>query len=222
MATLFPPRLAHSLRQGAVLIATAVLMSTAAHAVPDAQFQTGFSAFMQAQKGDSAALDKALDAFTTMLQAEPANPVAMAYAGAATTLQATNTMLPWKKMRYSEDGLALLDKSLAALNPSHNAVVQNHVPGTLEVRFVAANTFLAVPSFMNRNARGAKLLDEVLANPLFAQAPLEFRGAVWMRAADLAVSQSRNADARKYLNEVVSNKAAQADVARAKLNGLAP
>ena len=32
------------------------------------------------------------------------------------------------------------------------------VPGVLEVKLVAASTFLAVPSFMQRSARGAKLL----------------------------------------------------------------
>ncbi len=205
----------------ALVVATAVLWVGAVSAAPDAQFQVGFSAFVQAQKGDSAALSKSVEAFTTMSLAEPGNPVVMAYAGAATTMQATTTMLPWKKMRYSEDGLALLDKALATLTPAHNAVVQNNVPGALDVRFVAANTFLAVPGFMNRGARGAKLLDEIVASPLLAQSPLEFRGAVWMRAAELAKSQNRATDARKWLNEVVTNKAPQAEAAQVQLKTLA-
>jgi hypothetical protein len=89
------------------------------------------------------------------------------------------------------------------------------------VRFVAASTFLAVPGFMNRGARGAKLLDEIVASPLLAQSPLEFRGAVWMRAAELAKSQNRATDARKWLNEVVTNKAPQAEAAQAQLKTLA-
>ena len=204
-----------------VFIVAVALWGGVASAAPDAQFQAGFSAFVQAQKGDSAALSKSVEAFTTMLQAEPGTPVLMAYAGAATTLQATTTMLPWKKMRYSEDGLALLDKALATLTPAHNAVVQNNVPGALDVRFVAASTFLAVPGFMNRGARGAKLIDEIVASPLLAQSPLEFRGAVWMLAAELAKSQNRAADVRKWLNEVVTNKAPQAEAAQAQLKTLA-
>jgi hypothetical protein len=204
-----------------VFIVAVALWGGVASAAPDAQFQVGFAAFVQAQKGDSAALSKSVDAFTTMLQAEPGNPVLMAYTGAATTMQATTTMLPWKKMRYSEDGLAMLDKSLATLTPAHNAVVQNNVPGALDVRFVAASTFLAVPGFMNRGARGAKLLDEIVASPLLAQSPLEFRGAVWMRAAELAKNQNRTADVRKWLNEVVTNKAPQAEAAQVQLKTLA-
>ncbi|QDL55024.1 hypothetical protein [Rhodoferax aquaticus] len=214
--------LGRNLKPAALLLTAAMLMGASAHAAPQEQFQAGFAAYMQGQKGDSAAIDKAVAAFTAMLQAEPANPVLMAYAGSATTLQATTTMLPWKKMRYSEDGLAMLDKSLATLTPAHNAVMQHDLPGALDVRFIAANTFLAVPGFMNRAARGAKLLDEVVASPLLAQSPLEFRGAVWMRAAALAQTQSRPADARKFLTEVVNSKAPQADAASAQLKTLAP
>lgn len=43
------------------------------------------------------------------------------------------------------------------LTPAHNALLHQEVPAVLEVRFAAANTFLAVPGFMNRVARGAKL-----------------------------------------------------------------
>jgi hypothetical protein len=100
-------------------------------------------------------------------------------------MRARTTMLPWKKMGYAEDGMAQIDKALALLKPEHNAVVHNGTPGVLEARFVAANTFLAVPGFMNRSARGAKLLEDVLTSPLFAQAPEGFQKVVRQRAAQL-------------------------------------
>lgn len=166
-------------------MAVALLLSSTAHAVPEEQFQGAFAQFTQAQTGDSGAIGKAAEAFGGLSSTEPGNPVLMAYAGAATTMRATTTWLPWKKMGYAEDGLALLDKALALLTPAHNAVVQNSTPGVLEVRFVAANTFLAVPGFMNRGARGVKLLDAVLTSPLLAQAPPGFQNAVRQRAAQL-------------------------------------
>jgi len=190
-------------------------------AAPDAAFDSAFRHFIVASGGDKSAVDSAADEFDALLKAEPANPVLMAYTGAATTLRATTTMLPWKKMGYAEDGLALLDKSLAMLTPAHDARVQHGTPGSLEVRFVAANAFLGVPPFMNRAARGAKLLDEVLASPLFATAPLPFQGNVWMRAAALATKEQRTADALRYLNEVIARNAPQADKARALLKGAA-
>jgi hypothetical protein len=96
---------------------------------------------------------------------------------------------------------------------------QHGTPGSLEVRFVAANTFLAMPGFMNRSARGAKLLSEVLASPLFAAAPLPFQGTVWMLAAAQAAKEKRTDDALHYWNEVIGRNAPQADKARALLKG---
>lgn len=173
------------LRPQLLSIAVVAALGASAYAAPEAQFQGAFAHFTQAQTGDSAAIEKAADEFAALLRTEPTNPVLMAYAGAALSMRATTTMLPWKKMSYAEDGMAMIDKALAMLAPAHNAVVQNGTPGALEARFVAANTFLAVPSFMNRAERGAKLLNDVLTSPLLAQAPEGFQTAVRQRAAQL-------------------------------------
>ena len=60
----------------------------------------------------------------------------------------------------------------------------------------------AVPGFMNRAARGAKLLGDVLASPLLAGAPLEFKGDVWLVAAKLAVNDKRPDDVRAQLKAI--------------------
>jgi tetratricopeptide (TPR) repeat protein len=200
--------------------AATLLLATAAHAMDQGQFQDARALFIQAQAGDTAATEKAADAFGALLRTEPDNPVLMAYAGASTAMRASTTMLPWKKMNYAEDGLAMIDKALAMLTPAHNAVLQNRTPAALEVRFVAASTFLAVPGFMNRGVRGTTLLTEVLDSPLFAQAPLGFQGAVWLRSGKLAQADKRTDDARKYFNEVIKHNAPQADAARAQLSAL--
>jgi hypothetical protein len=145
----------------------------------------------------------------------------MAYAGAATSMKATTTWLPWKKMSYAEDGLAMLDKALALLTAAHNAPLQHDTPAVLEVRFVAANTFLAVPGFMNRGARGARLLNDVLTSPLLLASPLQFRADVWLAGARLAASEKRPEEARKYLNLVIESKAPQMEAARSQLKALA-
>lgn len=162
-----------------VVAALLLAVAQAALAVPGARFDAAFEMFSKAQAGDASATDKAAEAFATLLKSEPINPVVMAYAGAATAKRANTTWFPWKKMGFAEDGLALLDKSLAMLTAAHNAALQHEVPAALEVRFVVANTFLAVPGFMNRGPRGAKLLQTVLDSPLLATSALAFRVAVW-------------------------------------------
>ncbi len=204
------------------IVLAGALAGGAAYAVaPEAAFESAFQTFNAALAGNESAIDKAADAFNALLAADPTNPVLMAYAGAATTMKAGATMLPWKKMSYADDGLAQIDKALAMLTPASDAPIQHGTPGTLEVKFTAANTFLAVPGFLNRGARGAKLLSEVLASPLFAGSPLGFKGDVWMRAAQLAGKEKREEDAKKFLNEIIAQKAPQADAARAKLKELA-
>ena len=209
----------HRLCQAAV-VASLVCLTGAALAVPEAQFQAAFQQFLKASAGDSDAIDHAAEAFSGLLQSEPANPVLLAYTGAATAMKSATTMLPWKKMSYAEDGLAQLDKALAILSPAHDATVQNGTPGVLEVKFVAANTFLAVPSFMNRHERGAKLLGEVLAHPLFATAPLGSKGSVWLKAANEASKANDTVEAKRYLEMIVQQQAPQAPKAQTLLKGL--
>ena len=201
-------------------LAAALAFAANAWAVPEAQFAPAFEAFSQARSGNGTAIDKSVASFTALLAAEPGNPVLLAYLGASTAMQSNTTWLPWKKMNYAEDGLAMLDKALALLTPAHNAALQHAVPAVLEVRFTAANTFLAVPGFMNRSARGAGLLAEVTASPLLAAAPMAFRGDVWLVAAEQAVKEKRIVVARRFLNDIVKNSAPQAATARARLNDL--
>jgi tetratricopeptide (TPR) repeat protein len=203
------------------IVAAALAAGSALAAAPEAAFESAFQTFNAALAGNDSAIDKAADAFNALLAADPTNPVLMVYAGAATSMKANTTMLPWKKMAYSDEGLAQIDKALAMLTPANDAPIQHGTSGTLEVKFTAANTFLAVPGFMNRGARGAKLLNDVLASPLFASSPLGFKGAVWLRAAQLAIKEQRTDDAKKFLNEIIAQNAPQADAAKARLKELA-
>jgi len=221
MSHRFNPKTLQQTVVATVLVLAVLAAASQVRAAPQPAFQSAFQLFSQASAGDISAIDKAADEFASLLKAEPANPVLMAYAGASEAMKANNTALPWKKMGYAEDGLALVDKSLALLTPAHDTALQHGTPGSLEVRFVAANTFLAMPGFMNRGARGGKLLDDVLASPLFAAAPLPFQGTVWMLAASQATKDKRVEDAQRFLNEVISRNAPQADKARAVLKGAA-
>ncbi len=176
-----------------VVTALAAVLSFAVQATPEGAFEDAAALFMKANGGDSAAVDKAADAFEVLLKAEPADPLIMAYAGASMAMRSRTTVLPWKKMSYAEDGLAMQDKALALLTAAHDSATRRNVPVALETRYVVANTFLAVPGFMNRGARGAKLLAEVQAAPAFETAPAGFRNQVLARAAALAQVQAKAA-----------------------------
>lgn len=180
-----------------------------------------FQAALQQLISPTGSKELAAESFSALLKKEPGNPLLMAYAGSATSSLATTTFLPWKKMSYAEEGMALLDKALQLVAASDGSAMHGTTSVVLEVKFTALNTFLAVPGFMNRGARGEKLLSEVLAHAQFEQAALGFRGAVWMRAARLALEQKRSEDAKRFLNAVIHHAAPQAEAAKAMLKGVA-
>jgi hypothetical protein len=193
-----------------------------AQAADAASFDAAVGEFQRANSGVDSAIETAAERFGALLTAEPADPVLLAYSGAAMALRARSTLLPWKKMSHAEDGLAQLDKALALLTPTHDATGYRGTPASLEARFTAASVFLALPGLFNRHARGAKLLDEVSSSPLLANASLSFRGAVWYRAGTEALAASRPDDARRLLQQVIVSGAPQADRAQAKLEEIAP
>ena len=90
----------------------------------------------------------------------------------------------------------------------------------VETRFVAARTFLAVPSMFNRELRGQRLLDEARAHPAWAQAPARFQAQVWWAAAQQSLKAGRKSEARQLLQQVVAVDGPQAGDARALLKEL--
>ncbi|HVO05729.1 MAG TPA: hypothetical protein VMT83_03005 [Burkholderiaceae bacterium] len=205
---------------GAFAAAWLTLAAPAACAANTAGFEAAFATFQRAAAGDDGAIEPAATQFAGLSQAEPADPLLLAYSGAATAMRARAAVLPWKKMSLADEGLARIDKALAMLQPGHDAQLHRGTPTALETRFVAANTFLGMPAMFNRGARGRSLLEQVLASPQFAASPLSFRGTVWLRAGIAAAADNRPIDARRWFEQVVSSGAPQAGAAQAKLKEL--
>ncbi|MBI3154281.1 MAG: hypothetical protein HYZ20_02635 [Burkholderiales bacterium] len=200
-----------------LLIAAAPVPATAADAPT---FAAAMTTFDRALGGDEAAIESAAERLSGLSAAEPADPVLRAYAGAATALRARTTLWPWRKMSRAEDGLALLDKALAQLTPAHDAARYRGVPASLEARFTAAGTFLALPAMFNRHERGRRLLQDVASSPLLDSAPLPFKGAVWLRAGQEALKSDDKAAARDWLHKLARSGAPQAADAQARLKDL--
>src|SRR6185369_2181547 len=113
--------------------ATLLTAGPALAATPEAAYEAAFQQFQQASAGsDTKAIEAAAEQFGQLAATSPADPVLLAYSGAATTMRAATTMLPMRKLSYAEDGLAQLDKALALLKPEHDAPLHHNVPASLE------------------------------------------------------------------------------------------
>ena len=169
----------------AALLAAGIAAAQAPTASP-APFADAFKTFQQAQGGDSSRIEAAIAAFDTLARAEPQQPLYTVYLGSALGLKAADALMPWNKVKYSEQGLDHLDRALAALKPDHDRQLVRGVPVGLETRLVAASMFVKLPDgIFHRRAAGMKLLDELLGHPALASAPAGFR-AVVQKTADAA------------------------------------
>lgn len=201
-------------------LTSALLASASAQTPPVPAVEAAILAFRTAPAADSGATTRSAETLQQLLAQHPGDPRLLAYAGAATARLSRTTLLPWKKMRHAEDGLAQLDKALALIRPEHEQAPAGGVPPALETRLVAANTFLAVPGMFNRGARGEKLLTELLNLPTLATTPAAFRSAVFFLAGEHARQTDRPAEARRHYERVIGLKELEADAARAALAGL--
>lgn len=213
-----PPR--RSLRRFLMLALTSALLASAsAQTPPVPAVEAAILGFRTAPAADSGAITRSAETLQQLVRQHPGDPRLLAYAGAATSRLASTTLLPWRKMRHAEDGLAQLDKALALIRPEHEQAAGG-VPPALETRLVAANTFLAVPAMFNRGARGEKLLAELLNLPTLATTPAAFRSAVFFLAGEHARQTDRPAEARRHYERVIALRGLEADAARSALAGL--
>ncbi len=88
--------------------------------------------------GSEEAVLKAEIYLEKLLRLEPGNGLAMVYLGSVITMKARDTILPWKKWDYMQNGFKMID----------NGVKTD--PGNVEVRLMRAIHSVSVPSFFNR------------------------------------------------------------------------
>lgn len=203
------------------LVATAAIVtSPPTQAAGTATYETAFAQFQVVLHGQPDGAEEAAVRWREVSAAQPTDPVPRAYVGASTALMARSTLLPWRKMTYTEDGLALIDKALAMLTPAHDAPGHRGVPSSLETRFVAATTFLGLPAMFNRQERGAALMKDLANSPLLATSPAEFRATVWLAAGDAAAKDKRVDEARQWFQKAATSGTSQAAAAQARLGAL--
>ncbi|MCV5656233.1 hypothetical protein OFN54_33340, partial [Escherichia coli] len=68
--------------------------------------------FNQAAQGDTGLVDTVHDELSQLVQKQGATPVTLVYLGSSETLQGRDAFMPWNKMKFTERGLATIQKGL--------------------------------------------------------------------------------------------------------------
>jgi len=146
-----------------------------AQAAGDTAFEVALAHFNRARQGDADQVEAAIAAFQAAPTDPALQPLYSAYLGSAYALKAKAAWMPWKKLKFSEQGLDHIDSALAALRSEHDRLLVRGTPASLMTRMVAAATFVALPDgIFHRRAAGKSLLAEMRRSPLLASAPAGF------------------------------------------------
>jgi tetratricopeptide (TPR) repeat protein len=146
-------------------------------------------------QGDSAAGRQATKDFQSLLAAHPHNPVLMAYSGSLTLLKAAHTWAFWNKQSLAQQGLAEMDKAVAA------------DPGNLEARFIRGASCWHLPFFFHRRQQAERDLTFVAVRakqavqhgqlpPQLGAAALDYYGKILTRLNQPAKAQQAFREAR--------------------------
>ncbi|MDH4273442.1 MAG: hypothetical protein OEW08_00235 [Gammaproteobacteria bacterium] len=167
----------------------------------DAAYKDAIATFTQAAGGNTDAVEKALPMFQEIDQHYPNHPAVLAHIGSLTTMMARDSLLPWNKIRYAENGLDIIDHALElAANNTDTTMIRN-VPESLDVKLTAASTFSRMPRFFNRWGQAERLYQAIVDAARFADLPAEFRATVWLGRAQHANQRGNNDLYLAYLRE---------------------
>ncbi|MCG7495320.1 hypothetical protein MHO82_00415 [Vibrio sp. Of7-15] len=161
------------------------------------------SLYHQAAQGNTNAIDVVYNRLTQHLKEHGPTPLTLIYLGSTETLQGRNAWMPWTKLRYTEHGLARMNKALDLLNQQATPVTQQiQINGLYEshlVKAVAGTTFTSVPDFFNHFERGYELYLDLLEDTAFQQSQFEATAWVYLYAIQSALYINDKHQASQWL-----------------------
>ncbi len=161
-----------------------------------AEYQAGL-------RGDAGANGRAMDQLGTLVKQDPADALAAAYLGASETAHALYVERPWAKLKFSERGLARLEKALHMLSKDDLKSVPGQLSVHDRVETTAGCTFVAVPPMFHRFYEGYSLLQKLVASKSFAEAGDRHQAHAYLCAAEAAVAAKDRQKAKAYIADLI-------------------
>lgn len=187
-----------------LLLSTALLtsvISPAALANPD---QSLINQYNLAAAGESGLVDNVFGQLNALIEREGAKPLSLVYLGSTQTLQGRDAFLPWNKMKFTEEGLATINKGLGMLHTlppslSEQQRIQGLPEGYL-ARAIAATTYTSLPDMFNHFDRGYELYLELFSEPEFHSQPFAATSWIYRYAIQAALRAEDLPQAKAWLS----------------------
>ncbi|RBM27542.1 hypothetical protein [Vibrio tarriae] len=174
--------------------------------------------YNQAAQGDEKLVEPLYADLEKLVAQEGATALSLVYLGSTRTLMGRDAFLPWKKMRYSEEGLAMIEKGLSLLsaNTSNSEEIRNGLPVQMLAMAVAAATYTSMPDMFNHFERGYDLYLNLLADPQFQTQPFAATAWIYRLAIVAALRANDEAQARLWLEAMQQADAQHPDTQQAQ------
>ncbi|EEY99542.1 conserved hypothetical protein [Vibrio sp. RC586] len=174
--------------------------------------------YNQAAQGDEKLVEPLYADLEKLAKQEGAMPLTLVYLGSTRTLMGRDAFLPWKKMRYSEEGLATIEKGLSLLSDdaANSQERRNGLPTQMLAIAVAAATYTAMPDMFNHFERGYDLYLNLLADPTFQAQPFAATAWIYRLAIAAALRAKDPEQARLWLETMQQADANHPDTQQAQ------
>nr|WP_233419665.1 hypothetical protein [Vibrio metoecus] len=174
--------------------------------------------YNQAAQGDETLVEPLYADLEKLVEQEGATPLSLVYLGSTRTLMGRDAFLPWKKMRYSEEGLSTIEKGLSLLSDdtANSVLRRNGLPVAMLAVAVAAATYTAMPDLFNHFERGYDLYLNLLADPQFQAQPFAATAWIYRLAIVAALRAKDQAQAKQWLETMQQADAQHPDTQQAQ------
>ena len=193
-----------------LLIMSTTFFVSFAGAADTPQWTAVAAAYSSAQtKGDSGAIEDALDLATKYVEQHPGDGRAMTYRGSLAAMKARESYLPWRKLGSLNQGVDWMDEGVGAI------VASKASAGTgleIEVRMVRGITSARIPKMFGRGSVARADFLAVIANPHFSAVNPNHKASAYAWLAVLSNRQNDDAGTKEWLSKA---RAADTAVANA-------
>ncbi|KQA24527.1 hypothetical protein AAY55_03180 [Vibrio metoecus] len=198
--------------------AVALLLSLGSWQVMAQPSEAMIERYNQAAQGDETLVEPLYADLEKLVEQEGATPLTLVYLGSTRTLMGRDAFLPWKKMRYSEEGLSTIEKGLSLLSDgtANSALRRNGLPVAMLAVAVAAATYTAMPDMFNHFERGYDLYLNLLADPQFQAQPFAATAWIYRLAIVAALRAKDQAQAKQWLETMQQADAQHPDTQQAQ------
>lgn len=172
--------------------------------------------YTQAAQGKTQLVEPLYQELEGLIAQDGANGLTLVYLGSTRTLMGRDAFLPWKKMRFSEEGLATIDKGLSLINEEATQAQRFGLPTRMLAIAVAAATYTAMPDMFNHFERGYDLYLTLLADPNFQAQPFASTAWIYRLAIVAALRAEDPSQARVWLQTMQRADANHPDTQQAQ------